>query len=91
MLLQVLSSPKKGRLGGCRQRLLAAGVLGDGLGTLTDSVLGQFTRQEQTDGGLDLSAGDRGSLVVMGKSGGLGGDSLEDVVDKAVHDRHSLA
>ena len=38
--------------------LLAAGVLGDSLGTLRDSVLGQLTGQEKTDSGLDFSAGD---------------------------------
>ena len=37
--------------------LLAAGVLGDGFGSLRDGVLGQFTGQEKTDGSLDFSAG----------------------------------
>ena len=38
--------------------LFAAGVLGDGLGAFTDSVLRQFTGQQETDGSLDLSACD---------------------------------
>ena len=38
--------------------LLGAGVLGDSLCSLAHGVLGQLTGQEQTDGGLDLSAGD---------------------------------
>ena len=87
-----MSGPKKGRL--CLLNcfsLLAACVLGDGLGTLTDCVLGKFTGQEQTDGCLDFSAGDGGSLVVVSQPGSLGSNSLEYVVDKAVHDRHSLA
>ena len=71
--------------------LLAAGVLGDSLGALTDGVLGQFTGQKETDSGLDLSACDGRSLVVVGKSRCLGSDSLEDVVDKAVHDGHGFA
>ena len=71
--------------------LLAAGVLGDGLGALADSVLSQFTGQEQTDGGLDLAAGDGGALVVVGKAGGFAGDALEQIVDEAVHDAHGLA
>ena len=71
--------------------LLAAGVLGDGLGALADGVLGEFTGEKQTDGGLDFSAGDGGSLVVVSQPGGLGSDALEDVVDKAVHDGHGLA
>jgi len=71
--------------------LLGAGVLGDGLGTLRDGVLGQLTGQEETDSGLDLSAGDGGAPVVVGKTAGFGGDTLEDVVDKGVHDAHGLA
>jgi len=71
--------------------LLAAGVLGDGLGAFTDGVLGQLTGEKQTDSGLDFSAGDRGSLVVVGQTASLGGDTLEDIVDKAVHDGHGLA
>jgi len=87
-----LSGPKKGRfVEKVFSSLLAAGVLGDGLGTLTDGVLGKFTGQEQTDGCLDFSAGDGGSLVVVSQPGSLGSNSLENVVDKAVHDGHSLA
>ena len=54
-------------------------------------MLGEFTGQKQTDGGLDFSAGDGGSLVVVSQPGCLGSDALEDVVDKAVHDGHGLA
>lgn len=77
----------------CRQIgcLLAAGVLGDSLCALAHGVLGQFTWEKETHGGLDFPAGDRGTLVVVGESGCLGGDPLEDVVHKAVHDRHGLA
>ena len=71
--------------------LLAAGVLGHSLGALTDSMLGQLTREQQTHSGLDLAAGDGGALVVVGQSGGFGSDPLKDVVDKAVHDGHGLA
>ena len=53
-------------------------------------MLGQFTGEEKPDGSLDLPGGDGGSLVVVGKTGGLGGDALEDVVDERVHDGHSL-
>ena len=76
---------------GTKQRLLAAGVLGDGLGALTDSVLGKLTRQQETNSSLDLATGDGGTLVVVGQSGSFSGDSLKDIVDKAVHDRHGLA
>jgi hypothetical protein len=70
--------------------LLGAGVLGDGLGSLGDGVLGQLSGQEEPDGGLDLPGGDGGPLVVVGQTGGLGGDPGEDVVDEGVHDGHGL-
>ena len=53
-------------------------------------MLGQFTGEEQPDGGLDFPGGDGGTLVVVSKTGGFGSDALEDVVDKGVHDGHSL-
>jgi len=71
--------------------LLAASVLGNSLGAFTDGVLSKFTGQEKTDSGLNFSAGDCGTLVVMGKSGSFRSNSLENIVHKAVHDGHSLA
>ena len=53
-------------------------------------MLGQFTWEEQPDGGLDFPGGDGGTLVVVSKTGGLGSDALKDVVDKGVHDGHGL-
>ena len=53
-------------------------------------MLGELTGEEEPDGGLDFPGGDGGPLVVVGKTGGLGGDALEDVVDEGVHDGHSL-
>lgn len=53
-------------------------------------MLGELTGEEETDGSLDLSAGDGVTLVVAGESAGLNGESLEDVVDKGVHDAHGL-
>ena len=53
-------------------------------------MLGQFTGEEEPDGGLDLPGGDGGPLVVVGETGSLGGDSLEDVIHERVHDRHGL-
>ena len=70
--------------------LLGAGVLGDGLGALRDGVLGQFTGEEEPDGGLDLPGGDGGPLVVVGQAGRFGGDTFEDIVDEGVHDAHGL-
>ena len=76
--------------GGESSSLLACGVLGDGLGAFTDSVLGKLTGQEKPDSGLDLPRSDGASLVVVGKTASFGGDALEDVVHERVHDRHSL-
>ena len=54
-------------------------------------MLGQFSGQEEADGGLDLPTGDGVLLVVVGQAGGLTGDTLEDVVHEGVHDAHGLA
>ena len=70
--------------------LLGAGVLGDGLGSLRDGVLGKLTWQKEPDSSLDFPGGDGGPLVVVGQTGGLGGDALEEVVDEGVHDGHGL-
>ena len=71
--------------------LLAAGVLGDGLGALAESVFSQLTRQKETNSGLDLPRGDGGFLVVVSQAGSLASDALEDIVDEGVHDAHGLA
>ena len=88
---------EKSRFLACRRRrrhsvqdLLGRGVLGDGLGSLTDGVLGQFSGQEQTNSRLDLATRDRRTTVVVSQTGSLGSDALEDVVHKAVHDAHRL-
>ena len=65
-------------------------VLGNSLGTLRNSVLGQLSREEKTDSGLDLARSDGGLLVVTGKTARLGGNTLEDILDEGVHDLHSL-
>ena len=62
--------------------------LGDGLGALSDGVLGELTGKEESDGSLDLSGGESVLLVVADEAGRLGGDLLEDVVDERVHDAH---
>ena len=70
--------------------LLRAGVLGDGLGSLRDGVFGQFSGEEETDSSLDFPGGDGGPLVVVGQTASLGGNTLEQIVDKGVHDGHGL-
>ena len=53
-------------------------------------MLGKFTGEEQPDGSLDFPGGDGGPLVVVSQTGGLCCNALKDVVDKGVHDGHSL-
>ena len=73
-----------------RSCLLAAGVLGDSLGTLRDGVLGELSWQVKPDSGLDFTARDSVLLVVVSQAGGLGGDTLKDVAHERVHDAHGL-
>ena len=53
-------------------------------------MLGELTGEEEPHSGLDLTGGDGGPLVVVGESGGLGGESLEDVIHEGVHNRHGF-
>lgn len=70
-------------------RLVVKGrVLGNSSSTVTSGVLGQLSGEDKSDSGLDLSRSDGGLLGVGGKLGGLGGNSLEDIVDEGVHDGH---
>ena len=73
-----------------RRNLLGAGVLGDSLGTLRDSVLSELTREEEPDSSLDFTRGDGGPLVVVSQTGSLSSDSLKEIIDKGVHDAHGL-
>lgn len=53
-------------------------------------MLGELTGEDETDRGLDLLGRDGGTLVVSGNLAGLTGNTLENVIDKAVHNGHSL-
>jgi len=57
---------------------------------LANGVLGEFARQHQADGRLDLAAAQGGLLVVGSQLAGFGGDALEDVVDEGAHNPHTL-
>ena len=46
------------------QRRLGAGELGDSLGALRDGVLGELTRKDEPDSGLDFPGGE-GTLVAV--------------------------
>ena len=71
-------------------KLLGAGVLSDGLGSLRDGVFGQLSGQEEPDSSLDLPRGDGRPLVVVGELASLSSDTLEEIVDERVHDAHGL-
>ena len=91
--MEIVASSKKSSECGqglLLNNLLGAGVLGHGLGSLGNGVLGEFSGQEQTHSSLDFSARDGGASVVVGQTGSLGGDALEDVVHEGVHDGHGL-
>ena len=67
------------------------GVFGHSPGSLRHGVFGQFSGEEQTDSGLDLSGGDGASPVVVSQPTGLSGDTLKYVIHEGVHDGHGLA
>jgi len=64
--------------------------LGDSLGSLADSVLGEFTRKHETNSRLNFSRRQSRLLVVSGKLSGLCSNALKDVIDERVHDAHTL-
>ena len=53
-------------------------------------MLSQLPRKQEPHSSLDLSRGDGGSLVVMGKPASFSSNSLEEVIDKGVHDAHGF-
>ena len=57
-LLNVVALKRTDCLFGDKSDLLGAGVLGDSLGTLRDSVLSQLSWEEEPDSSLDLTRGD---------------------------------
>ena len=54
-------------------------------------MLGQLTREMQPHSSLDFPTGDGVLPVVVSKAGGLGRDTLKDVVHERVHDAHGFA
>ena len=53
-------------------------------------MLGEFTREHETNGGLNLSAGESRLLGVGSETSSLRGNAIKDVVDERVHDGHAL-
>ena len=63
-----------------------AGELGDSLGSFRNGVLGKLSRKKKSDGGLHLSGGESGLLVVASELGSLKSDAVEDIVHEGVED-----
>ena len=70
--------------------LLGGSVFGHSLGAFRYGVLGQLSGKKKTDSSLDFPRCNGGSLVVMGQTGRLRSDSLENVVDERIHDGHGF-
>ena len=68
---------------------LTACELGDGFGAFADGMLGEFTWEEKSDGGLDFATAESAFLVVAYELAAFEGDTLEGVVDERVHDAHA--
>lgn len=64
--------------------------LGHRLGALRDSVLGQFTGEDESHRCLDLAGGDGRLLRVRRELGSLLSNPLEDVVHERVQNGHGL-
>ena len=75
---------------GGKTALLAACVLGHGLGSFTHGMSGQLTGQKQTDGGLDLAGAHGSPLGVFGQTGSLVRDTVKEIVNERVHDAHGF-
>ena len=54
-------------------------------------MFGQLSGEQKSHSSLDFPTGDSASLVVMSKARRFGSDSLKDIVDEGVHDRHGFA
>lgn len=69
---------------------LGTSVLSYSFCSLTDCVLGQFSRQKKPHCSLYLTWSDRRSFVVVRQSWGFSGNPFKHVVHKAVHNAHGF-
>ena len=53
-------------------------------------MFGEFSGEEEFDGGLDFTGRHGVSFVVSDQLGGFEGESFEGVVDEGVHDVHGF-
>ena len=68
---------------------LAACEFSHSLGAFADGVLGEFTREEESDGSLDFATAKSALFVVTDELAALKSNTLEGVVDERVHDAHA--
>jgi len=73
-----------------KSHLLGTSIFGDGFGAFTHSVLGQFSGKQKPDSSLDFPRSNGRSFVVMSQTRCLSSDTLEDIIDEAVHDAHGF-
>ena len=64
--------------------------LAHGSGSLSDSVFGEVSREDELDGSLDIVGADGVLSLASVELGSFEGDSFEEVDDETVHDAHGL-
>ena len=69
---------------------LVSGKFGHSFGSFTDSMLGEFTREHESDSSLDFSGRKGGLLVVSSKASSFRSNAFKDIIDEVVHDGHAL-
>ena len=72
--------------GALQSERLGGSVLGDCLGTLRHSVLGEFTGKGEAHSSLDLTGREGGLLGVASELASLSSQTVEDVTDERVED-----
>lgn len=61
---------------------MSRSVLGDGLGSLRDRVLGELSWEHESDSGLDLSGRQGLLLVVADELDSLLSNAVKDIIDE---------
>lgn len=73
-----------------RYFLLGILVLGHSLSSFRNSVLGQLSREKETDSSLDFARGDSVLVSVASELTSFHGDAVKDIIDERVHNLHRL-
>ena len=83
-----MGSPEKGCF--LTKMVLSGGVFGNSLGTLRHGMFGEFPWEKKSDSSLDFPGRNGVLLVHLCELSRLLGNTLEDIIDKRVHDTHGL-